>query len=111
MSTLFKKKCVPCHKDTAPLERVDLIPLFDQLNLGWEVVDDHHLEKLFEFENFNEALKFTNEVAALAERENHHPDMLLSWGKVVVTLWTHKINGLSENDFVFASKVDQEIDN
>jgi 4a-hydroxytetrahydrobiopterin dehydratase len=70
-------------------------------------VDEHHLEKEYKFRNFQEALDFTNHVGELAERQNHHPDIYLAWGKVRLTIWTHKIDGLTESDFVFAAKADQ----
>ena len=73
----------------------------------WQVVDEHHLERVFFFADFKGALGFTNAVGDLAEREGHHPDIRLSWGKVVVTLFTHKIDGLSESDFVLAAKIDR----
>jgi 4a-hydroxytetrahydrobiopterin dehydratase len=73
---------------------------------GWQVVDDHHLEKEYTFKNFREALDFTNRVGELAESIGHHPDILLAWGRVKLTVWTHKINGLFSADFVFAAKAD-----
>jgi 4a-hydroxytetrahydrobiopterin dehydratase len=72
----------------------------------WHVVDDHHLEKEYRFKNFREALDFTNRVGELAESIGHHPDILLAWGRVKLTVWTHKIDGLFEADFVFAAKAD-----
>jgi 4a-hydroxytetrahydrobiopterin dehydratase len=73
---------------------------------GWQVVDDHHLEKEYRFKNFREALDFTNRVGELAESIGHHPDILLAWGRVKLTVWTHKIDGLFSADFVFAAKAD-----
>lgn len=73
---------------------------------GWQVVDDHHLEKEYTFKNFREALDFTNRVGELAESVGHHPDILLAWGRVKLTVWTHKIDGLFSADFVFAAKAD-----
>jgi 4a-hydroxytetrahydrobiopterin dehydratase len=73
---------------------------------GWQVVDDHHLEKEYKFKNFREALDFTNRVGELAESVGHHPDILLAWGRVKLTVWTHKIDGLFSADFVFAAKAD-----
>ena len=72
-------------------------------------MDEHHLEKAYVFKNFREALDFTNRVGAVAEEQRHHPDVYLAWGKVVVTVWTHKIDGLTESDFVFAAKTDQVV--
>ncbi len=71
------------------------------------MIDNHHLQKLVQFPDFKTALDFTNQVGTLAEEEDHHPDIYLAWGKVELTLWTHKIDGLTESDFVMAAKVDQ----
>jgi 4a-hydroxytetrahydrobiopterin dehydratase len=80
--------------------------LASQLAAGWRVVNEHHLERDFKFADFRQALAFTNQVGQLAESQNHHPDIYLAWGKVKLTLWTHKIDGLTASDFVFAAKVD-----
>lgn len=82
-------------------------PLHKRLGAGWQVIDDHHLEKTYSFDDFVQALAFTNQVGELAESENHHPDILLSWGSAKITIWTHKIDGLSESDFVLAAKIEQ----
>ena len=74
---------------------------------GWSAIDEHHITKLFKFANFCEALRFVNLVGELAEEQGHHPDIYLAWGKVEITTWTHKINGLTENDFILAAKIDQ----
>ena len=84
----------------------DLDELYQELGNGWSLIDEHHIEKLYKFTNFVEALDFTNAVGNLAEEQNHHPDIYLAWGKVMVAIWTHKINGLTESDFVFAAKSD-----
>jgi len=81
--------------------------LHEQLGGGWQVVGEHHLEKEYKFDNFQQALDFTNRVGQLAEAQNHHPDICLGWGWMKVTVWTHKIDGLTESDFVFAAKSDQ----
>jgi len=73
---------------------------------GWRVVDEHHLEKAYAFDDFRQALDFTNRVGEIAEAEGHHPDVHLGWGRVKLTIWTHKIDGLTESDFVFAAKCD-----
>jgi len=78
----------------------------DSLHPQWNVVDEHHLVKVFKFKDFKSALVFTNAVGELAEAEGHHPVIELTWGRVTVTTWTHKINGLSENDFIMASKIE-----
>ena len=107
MSNLAEKECVPCKGGVPPLAGEDLARFAGQLAPGWRVVDGHHLEREFKFQNFREALQFTNRVGELAEAQNHHPDIYLAWGRVKLTLWTHKIDGLTESDFVFAAKVDQ----
>ena len=84
-----------------------LAKLAGELGGGWQVVAEHHLEKEYKFKDFREALAFTNKVGALAEAQQHHPDIYLAWGKVKLTLWTHKIDGLTESDFVMAAKSDK----
>jgi len=82
-----------------------MAPLLTQLQ-GWKLVERHHLEKRYTLKNFADALELVNRIGAVAEQQNHHPDIALAWGKVVVTIWTHKIDGLTESDFVFAAKCD-----
>ena len=89
------------------LRGAELEALHAQLDDGWSVVEEHHLEKEYRFKNFREALDFTNRVGELAEEQSHHPDLLLAWGRVRVTIWTHKIDGLTGSDFVFAAKADR----
>ncbi|MFN7141582.1 MAG: 4a-hydroxytetrahydrobiopterin dehydratase [Limisphaerales bacterium] len=107
MSKLAEQECVPCKGGVPPLQGDQLSQLLADLADGWKIISEHHLEKEFTFKNFREALQFTNQVGELAERVNHHPDIYLAWGKVKLTLWTHKIDGLTESDFVFAAKVDE----
>ncbi len=107
MPPLAQQECVPCKGGVPPLKGANLAPLAAQLAAGWQVVNEHQLEREFKFPDFRQALAFTNKVGALAESQNHHPDFYLAWGKVKLTLWTHKIDGLTESDFVFAAKVDQ----
>lgn len=102
---LSQKKCVPCKGGVLPLKGEKLQELYGQLDEGWQVVDDHHLQKEYRFRDFRQALEFTNKVGELAEDEGHHPDIYLSWGKVILKVWTHKIGGLTESDFIFAAKV------
>jgi len=106
LAALAGKDCVPCKAGTPPLHGASLKDLQDRLGGGWMVVDGQRLEKEFKFKDFREALDFTNAVGALAEGQNHHPDILLSWGKVRITVWTHTIDGLSEGDFILAAKVE-----
>ncbi len=101
------KKCIPCNSDTPPLQGDELAAYYEQLGSSWSLIDEHHLEKDYLFTDFVEALDFTNRVGALAEEEGHHPDILLAYGKVKIQLWTHKIDGLSESDFILAAKCDQ----
>ncbi len=107
MSDLADQECVPCRGGVPPLHGEPLARLHHQLGGGWKLVDEHHLEKEWTFADFRQALAFTNRVGELAESVGHHPDIFLAWGKVRLTLWTHKIDGLSEADFVFAAKVDR----
>lgn len=107
MSDLASKECVPCKGGVSPLAGAALDELRAELGGGWEVVDGHHLEKEYRFRNFADALAFTNRVGEMAEAQSHHPDLLLAWGRVRVTIWTHKIDGLTESDFVFAAKCDR----
>ena len=106
IETLSEKDCIPCKGGVPPLKGLALKELAARLGRGWEVVDEHHLSKEYAFKDFKRALEFTNDVGALAESQNHHPDIHLAYGKVGITLWTHKIDGLTESDFVFAAKVE-----
>jgi 4a-hydroxytetrahydrobiopterin dehydratase len=102
---LADKKCTPCEGGTKPLSIEQARKLGEQI-LGWKI-DDKHIEKTFKFENFAQAMEFANKIAKIAEEENHHPELHVSWGKVRVELYTHKIGGLSENDFVLAAKIER----
>ena len=107
MSDLASRACEPCRGGVPPLESAQIEPLLSQLDSDWGVVDGHHLARSFRFKNFREALAYVNRVGQMAEEQGHHPDLHLAWGKVGVEIWTHKINGLHEADFVFAAKCDQ----
>jgi len=107
MQRLEEKKCVPCTGETPPLKHEEIQRLRTELGEGWNVVNDHHIEKTFKFKNFRQALHFTNKVGRLAEHEGHHPDIYLAWGKVRILLWTHVIDALSENDFIMGAKIDK----
>ena len=104
---LASKQCIPCKGNTPRLKGESLEKLHHQLDDGWTIVDEHHLEREYKFKNFRQALDFTNRVGELAEQQGHHPDIYLSWGRVKLVIWTHKINGLTESDFIFAAKVDR----
>lgn len=107
MSDLAAKRCVPCEGGVPPLRGEELDELRKQLGGGWKVVDEHHLEKAFAFKDFRQALEFTNQLGELAEEQGHHPDIHLSYGEARVEIWTHKIDGLTESDFVLAAKADR----
>ena len=103
---LAKQECVPCQGGVPPLKGAALKRYQTGLGREWKVVKSHHLEKEFKFKDFKQALAFTNRVGDLAEEQGHHPDIYLSWGKVKITLWTHKIDGLTESDFIMAAKIE-----
>jgi len=107
MSALADKQCVPCKGGVPPLKGQELERLARELDGGWQVVEERQLEKEYRFKDFREALGFTNSIGELAEAQGHHPDIYLAWGKVKLTIWTHKINGLTESDFVLAAKADR----
>lgn len=106
MAGLTDKQCVPCEKGDEPLKDQEIEKRKRELDPDWRVVDEHHLEREFTFDDFRQALDFVNEVGELAEEQGHHPDIYLSYGKVKIQLWTHKIDGLHENDFILAAKID-----
>jgi 4a-hydroxytetrahydrobiopterin dehydratase len=107
MSGLSKEKCIPCRGGVPPLKGAELGELTAQLAEGWRVFGEHHLQKELTFPDFATALAFVNRVGALAEEEGHHPDLYLAWGKVGITIYTHKIDGLTRSDFILAAKIDQ----
>lgn len=106
MPRLAEKTCVPCRGGVPPLKGAELQKLSRQVD-GWGVVEEHHITKNFKFPDFRTALAFVNKVGELAEAQGHHPDIYLAWGKVEVKIWTHKIDGLTESDFILAAKIDQ----
>lgn len=108
MSDLASKSCAACRGGVPPLRGEQIGPLLAQLDPGWRVEGEHHLKREFHFPDFAGALAFVNRVGALAEAEGHHPDIYLTWGKAAVSIWTHKIDGLSEADFILAAKIDRE---
>jgi 4a-hydroxytetrahydrobiopterin dehydratase len=108
--TLIQKHCVPCKGGVPPLRGEELDTLSAQIP-DWKVVGEHHLARTFVFPDFKAALAFVNRVGAVAEAEGHHPDLLLTWGRVDAKTYTHKIDGLTESDFILAAKIDREFSN
>ena len=101
---LAERHCVPCKGGSPPLRGVALERLKAEVP-GWDVVNEHHLVRAFRFPDFRTALDFVNCVGVIAEKEGHHPDISLGYGRVEITLWTHTIEGLSESDFILAAKI------
>ena len=108
---LAAKSCIPCRGGVPPLAGEELARLLAALGPnGWQVVAGHHLEKDYRFPDFAQALEFVNRVGAISEAEGHHPALALAWGKVGIQVWTHKIDGLTESDFVLAAKCDRALE-
>ena len=105
VSELADKECVPCRGGTPPLSGDEVGDLLGELD-GWTVEQEYHLTRTYQLPDFAKALAFVNRIGEIAEEQNHHPDIYLAWGKVRVEVWTHKIKGLTESDFIFAAKVD-----
>jgi 4a-hydroxytetrahydrobiopterin dehydratase len=103
---LADQTCVPCRGGVPPLKGVELKRI-QQLVPEWKVEKEHHISRTFTFSDFKQALDFVNRVGNVAEQQGHHPDILLAWGKAGITLWTHKIDGLTQSDFIMAAKIDQ----
>jgi 4a-hydroxytetrahydrobiopterin dehydratase len=106
MSDLASRECVPCRGGVPPLKGGELTTLLSELD-SWEVVNEHHLKKEYKFTNFREAQAFVDRAADLAEEQGHHPDICFGWGRAEITIWTHKIDGLTESDFILAAKIDK----
>lgn len=109
MAQLADRTCIPCRGGVPPMERPLAQQMLAELGAEWQLRENGYLflEKTYRFKDFSEALDFVNRVGALAQEQAHHPDIYLSWGRVTVQIWTHKINGLTESDFVFAAKCDR----
>ena len=103
---LTQKKCVPCEIGTPPLSLDQYEPLLKQLKLDWEVIENKKIKHEFKFDSYMAGVEFANKVARLAEKENHHPNIHIYYGRVVIDLTTHNIRGLSENDFILAAKIE-----
>jgi 4a-hydroxytetrahydrobiopterin dehydratase len=102
---LASRECVPCRGGVPPLQGDEIKELLKDLS-AWDVVSEHHLLKSYTFKDFREALDFINRVGQLAEEQGHHPDICFGWGRADITIWTHKIDGLTESDFILAAKID-----
>ena len=100
---LYEKKCIPCESGDTPLSEDDVKKNLEQIP-NWKL-NGKKIEREFVFKDFKEAMKFVNNIADLAEDEGHHPDIHIHWNKVMLELWTHSMNGLSENDFIVAAKI------
>ena len=109
MSNLAEAKCESCDTATKTLGSEQSAELLKELGSGWRIVDGHHLEKTFEFKDFRQALNFTNQIGEVAESVGHHPDIYLAWGKARVTIFTHKVNGLTKDDFILAAKFEKAV--
>jgi 4a-hydroxytetrahydrobiopterin dehydratase len=103
---LASQTCVPCRGGVPPMRAQELQRLL-QLVPQWKAVNEHHITRTFTFPDFKQALAFVNRVGEVAENQGHHPDILLTWGKAEITLWTHKIDGLTQSDFIMAAKIEQ----
>src|SRR5271163_3738442 len=103
--SLKEKKCLACRGDLPRLEEAEQKALLKELN-EWKIDDDGHLSKRIQLLDFLQALTLANRIGELAEEEGHHPDLLVRWGELGVTIWTHKVDGLTESDFVLAAKID-----
>ena len=101
---LIKKRCVPCEAGTPPLSDKEINEFLNQVS-GWSLKNGH-LSKKFKFRDFKETMKFINSAADIAENEGHHPDFCVHYSKIEMEIWTHAINGLPENDFILAAKID-----
>jgi len=105
-SCLLDKNCTPCQGGVPPLDSEVASRLLEKLKSGWIINEFGHLYKVYNFNDFMDAMNFANKIAEAAEKEAHHPELVISWGKCIVKIWTHKINGLTENDFILAAKIE-----
>ncbi|MGH7951902.1 MAG: 4a-hydroxytetrahydrobiopterin dehydratase [Limisphaerales bacterium] len=106
-SELAQKECKACDGGTPRLTGGALKKIHEELDGGWKVLEEQRLEKQFKFPDFRRALDFTNQVGEIAEEQGHHPDIFLTWGEVRIQIWTHKISGLTESDFILAAKISE----
>ena len=105
--SLAEKRCIPCRGDVPPMDPAAAEGFLRQLSPEWKVVGNHHLERTLHFSDFAGALGFAGRIGEIAEREGHHPDLHISYGRLGVQVWTHKINGLTLSDFILAAKIDK----
>ena len=103
---LASQTCVPCRGGVPPLKGAELRQILQEVP-QWQVINEHHVTRAFTFTDFKQALAFVNRVGEIAEQQGHHPDILLTWGKAEITMWTHKIDGLTRSDLIMAAKIDQ----
>jgi 4a-hydroxytetrahydrobiopterin dehydratase len=103
---LASQTCVPCRGGVPPLKGDELRQILQGVP-QWQVINEHHVTRTFTFPDFKQALAFVNRVGEVAEQQGHHPDILLTWGKAEITMWTHKIDGLTRSDLIMAAKIDQ----
>lgn len=103
---LIHKKCIPCDSGTAQLTQKEIEEYLTKIKDGWNVIGNQKISREFRFKDYKNTIDFVNKVAQMAEDEGHHPDLHVFYGKVVVELWTHAVHGLTENDFILASKID-----
>ncbi|QQR58549.1 MAG: 4a-hydroxytetrahydrobiopterin dehydratase [Candidatus Melainabacteria bacterium] len=104
--TLAKKKCIPCHTKMRKFTREEAEEFLEQLP-GWDLSEDLHLLRSYKFKDFSQAMKRANKIASIADEQEHHPDITVSWGKLSIELWTHFTKGLTENDFILAAKIEE----
>ena len=107
MVELKEKHCVACEGGTKPFNADEIKEYKKRVDNGWKIIDDKKIKREFPFENFKRGMAFAQNVAALANEEDHHPDMCINYSSVEIELSTHAIGGLSENDFIMAAKIDE----
>lgn len=105
--TLSQKHCIPCQGTVPPLSSAEIEHFLSALHDPWTLNNLGHLYQKYKFSDFKKAMAFANEIARIAEVENHHPDLKISWGACAIEIWTHKIQGLTESDFILAAKIEK----
>ena len=106
---LARQKCEPCEGGASALLDQEIREMASQQHGGWMVVENHHLSNSYKFQDFRQALEFTNRVGELAEAEGHHPEICVGWGRVKIDIWTHAVDGLTKNDFILAAKISEVV--